>query len=91
MKIIGKLLIKTKDWKQINFVVFDTGHFRKPHYKVIISGRNDDNLNQDYPLGEMLRLVNSETGEEGEIRYNDLPKKIMDKANKELVLLGLNN
>ena len=90
MKFIGKIIIKTKEGRTLTFVIVEFDKVNNPEYKIFV----EDNpyyfsKNTDYPLGEMLRAINLGIEKEGEIKYNDLPNEIMELANKEVVLLGL--
>ena len=89
MKFIGKIIVK-KERGKFGYVVMDFGNSENNKYKIFVKDNpcyfNEDT---DYPLGEMLKLINLEKGDNGEVIYNDLPKEIMNIANKEVVLLGL--
>jgi len=88
-KIIGKIIIQKKNGKGA-FVVFDFGTPKNPKYQVMLGNPSCDyNPDTNYPLGEMLKLINLEIKDSGKIEYNDLPEKIMDKARKEAILLNL--
>ena len=101
-KFIGKIILKTISKNEVTFVVWYLKNAHKgyeeefevihPDYWVVIKGGVFDSLTRSmlpYSLGKMLKVVKSLTKEGGEIRYNDLPKNVMDIANKEAIILNL--
>jgi len=90
MKFIGKLIVQRKDREKVAFVVTK---LNPNSYGVSVSIGiqiwNNLHIDGDYVLGRMLDDINNLLKNRGEIVYNDLPKKIMNIANKEMVLIGL--
>ena len=87
MEFIGKIIVEDENKRLMVFVVIKNGINKLQKDYSVILPNGVFSRNQDYPFGEMLKLVR----EIGKIKYNDLSKKIMERANKELILLGLEN
>lgn len=102
-KFIGKIILKNIKKDEVVFVVWYLKNAFKtyekdfevihPSYWVImkIKGRIHDSYegHKSYGLGQMLKMANSLTKEGWEIKYNDLPKDIMEIARKEGILQSL--
>lgn len=90
MKFIGKLIVQRKDRGKVAFVVTNL-NLNSYGVSVSIGTQIWNNLRIEggYVLGRMLDDINNLLKNKGEIIYNDLPKKIMNIANKEMVLMGL--
>ena len=103
-KFIGKIILKNIKKGEVVFVVWYLKNVHKgyeeefevihPSYWVVIKssiyeGYDCIEGNRSYGLGQMLKIINSLTKEGLEIKYNDLPKKVMDIARKEGILQSL--
>ena len=93
-KFIGKIILKTISGNEVTFIVWYLKN--APFYWVVIKGvvfnsltKIEGNNSGYYGLGQMFQVIKSLTNEGGKIEYNDLPKNIMDIANKEAIILNL--
>lgn len=87
MEFVGKIIVENENKRLMVFVVIKNGINKLQKGYSVILPNGVFSSNQDYPFGEMLKLVRGL----GRIKYNDLSKRIMERANKELILLGLEN
>ena len=100
-KFIGKVILKSIKKDEVIFIVWYLKNAFKgyekefevihPSYWVVVKGSVYDSYdgNKSYGLGKMLKIINSLTKEGLEIKYNDLPKDVMDIARKGAILQSL--
>ena len=94
MKKIGRLVFKPNKmfWgvERLSFVIYKN----KKDYLVYVYEKNKGmkkllDWQHEITLGYMVRLVNNKRYYGGKITINTLPKEIIDRANKELILENL--
>ncbi len=95
MKKIGRLVFKPKKifWgvERLSFIIYKN----KKDYSVRVYEKNEAQKKllewetHEITLGNMIMMINNKRYCGGRITINTLPKEIMDRANKELILENL--
>ena len=97
MKKIGRLVFKPKKifWgvERLSFIIYKN----KKDYFVRVYEKNEGRKKpldwgkgiHQINLGYMMRMINNKRYDGGKITINTLPKEVIDRANKELILENL--